>query len=394
MKTHGQDMKFALAFLILCAVCMVGFPVVHAKPPGTKDLSPGSATLKKVEQKGHLRCGMDTAITGLQTYGGAGTSVGEVFGPGGVADTAQGINVALCRAIATAIFGDPTNHIQLRVIDFGSQFKTVSDGIVDVTMMGTTQTLRRDGSTLNEPKTDFAPVDFPRLYFLDLTQILTDQFPWTDPTDRQKVLDDLTADSFKDVKSICVLADSTQEGLFTDLGFKIHSSTDGAAMTRDYVNHACDAAAVDGSILAGIAQDASVFGRGGVLTAVVQNPFSVESTGPVVAENDSAWKDIVDWTIDAMIYADFKNFSLQDSQKPPPNPDVDDEVDRFLGRTTSASGFFLGEELKLDRFYAKNILEKVGTYQEVMRGNNFKPEIVGPNKTFDEGGIQVPHAYR
>jgi general L-amino acid transport system substrate-binding protein len=127
---------------------------------------------------------------------------------------------------------------------------------------------------------------------------------------------------------------------------------------------------------------------------VIKNPFSLESTGPVVAENDSAWKDIVDWTIDAMIYADFKKFSLQDSQKPPPNPGVDAEVDRFLGRTKSASGFYLGEELRLDRFYAKNILEKVGTYQEVMSSNNFKPEIVGPNKTFDEGGIQVPHAYR
>ena len=394
MKTHKQDMQFALAVLTLFAVCMVGVPVVHASRPGTKDLSPGSATLKKVGERGYLRCGMDTAITGLQTYGGAGTSVGEVFGPGGVADTAQGINVALCRAIATAIFGDSTNHIQLRVIDFGSQFKTVSDRIVDVTMMGTTQTLRRDGSNLNEPNTNFAPIDYPRLYFLDLTQILTDQFSWTDSTDRLAVLSDLTRNGFTDVKSICVIADSTQEGLFTDLGFKIHSSTDGGAMTTDYVNHTCDAVAVDGSSLAGIAQDASGLGRGGDLTAVINNLFSLESTGPVVAENDSAWKDIVDWTIDAMTYADFKKFSLQDSQKPPPNSGVDAEVDRFLGRTKSDSGFYLGEELKLDRFYAKNILEKVGTYQEVMSGNNIKPEIVGPNKTFDEGGIQVPHAYR
>jgi ABC-type amino acid transport substrate-binding protein len=188
---------------------------------------------------------MDTAITGLQTYGGAGTSVGEVFGPGGAADTAQGSNVALCRAIATAILGDSTNHIQLRVIDFGSQFKTVSDGIVDVTMMGTTQTLRRDGSNLNVPNTDFAPVDFPRLYFLDLTQILTDPalFSWTDPTSRLAVLSDLESHGFKAGKFICVLADSTQEGLFTDLGFNIHPSTDGGAMTTDYVNHTCDAAA-------------------------------------------------------------------------------------------------------------------------------------------------------
>ena len=303
MKTHKQDMQFALAVLTLFAVCMVGVPVIHASRPGTKDLSPGSATLKKVGERGYLRCGMDTAITGLQTYGGAGTSVGEVFGPGGVADTAQGINVALCRAIATAIFGDSANHIQLRVIDFGSQFKTVSDGIVDVTMMGTTQTLRRDGSNLNEPNTNFAPIDYPRLYFLDLTQILTDQFSWTDSTDRLAVLSDLTRNGFTDVKSICVIADSTQEGLFTDLGFKIHSSTDGGAMTTDYVNHTCDAVAVDGSSLAGIAQDASGLGRGGDLTAVINNLFSLESTGPVVAENDSAWKDIVDWTIDAMTYA-------------------------------------------------------------------------------------------
>src|SRR5918998_5573228 len=101
------------------------------------------ATLTSVKQKGFLTCGSNTGLAG--------------FGVPDAQGNWSGLDVDYCRAIAAAIFGDPTK-VRFTPLAAKDRFTALQSGEVDVLIRNTTVTMSRD-TTLG--------LDFPAVNYYD-----------------------------------------------------------------------------------------------------------------------------------------------------------------------------------------------------------------------------------
>ncbi len=101
------------------------------------------ATLNSVKQKGFLTCGSNTGLAG--------------FGQPDAQGNWTGLDVDLCRAIAAAIFDDPT---KVRFIPLAAKdrFTALQSGEVDVLSRNSTMTMSRDTQL---------GLDFPAINYFD-----------------------------------------------------------------------------------------------------------------------------------------------------------------------------------------------------------------------------------
>ena len=118
---------------------------------------------------------------------------------------------------------------------------------------------------------------------------------------------------------------------------------------------------------------------------VLPEIISKEPLGPVVRQGDDQWKDIVAWTLYAMVNAEELGVTSENvgDMMTSDNPDIL----RLLG----GEGDF-GTQLGLDNAWAKNIIEQVGNYGESFAAN-VGPETElgierGLNALWTEGGLQ------
>ncbi|HHH82775.1 MAG TPA: transporter substrate-binding domain-containing protein, partial [Chloroflexi bacterium] len=100
-----------------------------------------SARLESVKNNGFLRCGVNSGVPGFGFL----NEQGEF----------TGFDVDFCRAIATAIFGDPT-AVEFRPLTAAERFTALQTNEIDVLIRNTTWTFTRDV----ELGTDFGPTTF------------------------------------------------------------------------------------------------------------------------------------------------------------------------------------------------------------------------------------------
>ena len=131
--------------------------------------------LKLIKKRGKLICGINDQLPGF--------SYKEEDG------SYSGISVDLCRAIAVALFDDPTK-VEFRHLDSEERFSAVRSGKVDILSRNTTWTLSRDTS---------GGLDFPPTNFYDGQGLLVGIDSGIEK------LDDL------DGKSVCVPSNTTSE---------------------------------------------------------------------------------------------------------------------------------------------------------------------------------------
>jgi general L-amino acid transport system substrate-binding protein len=149
----------------------------------------------------------------------------------------------------------------------------------------------------------------------------------------------------------------------------------------------CDAITTDRSDLASvraIASDPAAY-------VVLPETISKEPLAPVVRQNDSNWRDIVTWTVYALIAAEEKGIKRE-------NVDTflkseDPEIQRMMG----VNGDF-GKTLNLDNKWAYNIVKTMGNYGE-MFDRNLGPDTRlgltrGPNRLWTEGGLLYAPPFR
>src|SRR3984893_2893158 len=88
-----------------------------------------SATLDAVKKRGQLICGVDTGIPGFAFQDASGKW--------------QGLDIAYCQAIATAVLGDPT---KVKYVGTTSKvrFSVLQSGEIDVLIRDSTHTLTRN----------------------------------------------------------------------------------------------------------------------------------------------------------------------------------------------------------------------------------------------------------
>ena len=280
-----------------------------------------------------------------------------------------GMDVDICKAIASALFNDPSK-VEYRDLSAQERFPAVQSGEVDVLSRNTTWTTSRDTSVGME----FAPTTF-----------YDGQGLMVSKGSKISSLQNL------DGKSVCILSGTTNEQNLSDkmreLGVRyepvVFEDTD--AVYAAYEQERCEAVTSDRSQL---------IARRAVLAnpedhEVLSTVLSKEPLAPLVANGDSKWFDAVKWIVYALIEAEELGINSQnlvdflDSDNP--------QVKRFLGEEGT-----LGSDMGLPNDFALNIIKNVGNYGEIYERNIGEPFDLarGQNDLWTNGGLLYSPPFR
>ncbi len=287
-----------------------------------------AGTLQDVKAKGFIQVGVN----------------GELFGFGKPDEKGvwRGIDVDCARALSAAVFGDP-DKIKYTPLTAKTRFTALQSGEIDVLFRNATQTLSRD--------TDLG-LDFGMVNYYDGQGFLV---PKKLGVKSAKELDGAT---------VCVLPGTTTElnvaDYFRSNGMKMNPVVieNNAELAQAFFAGRCDCLTSDASQLAGTRAVAPNPGDYIILPEII----SKEPLAPAVRHGDNQWKDIVTYTVYALIEAEELGITSQnvDEMLKSENP----VVQRFLGVTEGN-----GKALGLDEKFAYNIVKKVGNYGEVFERN-------------------------
>ncbi len=311
----------------------------------------GAQTLKAVKDRGQLVCGANGSLAG--------------FGIPDPQGNWTGFDVDFCRAIAAAIFNDPTK-VKFVPLTAANRFTALQSGEVDVLARNTTWTMSRDTSL---------GVDFAAVTYYDGQGFMV-----------RKVLKVSSALELNDA-SVCVQQGTTTELNLADYFRSNHMSLKTVTFAtvdealKAYDAGRCDAYTTDSSGLYGSRVLLADPGANIVLPEII----SKEPLSPAVRQGDDAWEDVVRWTHHAMLDAEELgvNKNNVDDQKNSTNP----EIRRLLG----LEGQF-GDALGLTNDWAYRIIKAVGNYGESFERNVGQGSPLkiarGLNALWTKGGLQ------
>ena len=252
-----------------------------------------------------------------------------------------GFDIDLCRALATAVLGDP-NAIEIRLITAAERGPTVQSGEVDMLVRTVTWTTSRDAQWGNYAQT----------MFYDGQGFMV-----------KKSLGISSALELEGA-SVCVTQGTTTELNLQDFsnqnGLNIEAVTfeDTDAVVAAYQGGQCDAFTNDRSQLAAIS---SAFDNRGD-HVILPETISEEPLGPVVPHGDDQWFDIVKTVMGMLIYAEAYGVT---SSSVPTAVTGDTKVDRLFG----TEGSFGQESLGLSQTVAQDVIKAVGNYGEIYDRN-------------------------
>ena len=310
-----------------------------------------AATLDNVKSRGTLSCGGNGQLPG--------------FGLPDAQGNWTGFDVEYCRAIAAAIFNDPTK-VKFVALTAKDRFTALQSGDVDVLVRNTTWTSSRD-SQLGLNATAIT-------YFDGQGFII------------RKSLKVNSALELNDA-AICVQQGTTTELNLTDYfranKMRIKSVTFATLdeSTKAYESGRCDAYTTDASQLYSVRLKLAKPEDHVVLPEII----SKEPLAPFVRHGDEQWFDIVKWVHFAMVNAEELGVSKAnvDEQMKSENP----EIRRLLGTEGN-----YGEQLGLTKDWAYRIIKLIGNYGEVFErnlGSGSQLKITrGINALWTKGGLQ------
>lgn len=310
-------------------------------------------TLQDVQERGYLRCGVNTGLEGFAFADANGAW--------------RGLDADLCRAVAAAVLGDP-EAVEFVPLTAVLRFQALQSGAVDMLARNTTYTFMRDAGE---------GIDFPAIYFYDeQAQIV--------PADSE-----VTALSQLAGRTICVITGTTGESALSDLAVEA-----GVTFTVVPVGSLEQArlAYTEGRCIAFSNDLTSV----AALRASFENPaghrilpdrLSRTPLALAVRHGDSQWGDIVRWTFYALVIAE-KQGITQANALARRDQSRDPATRRLLGAQED-----LGALLGLERVWALNAILSVGNYGEVYRRNVGPGTVLdlerGPNALQRDGGLMT-----
>lgn len=316
-------------------------------------------TLEDVRARGALNCGVNTGLVGF-----AAPDANGVWG---------GFDIDLCRAVAAAIFGDPTK-VNFIPTTGQTRFTSLAAGEVDMLARNSTWTYSRDADL----KLDFVAVNY-----YDGQGFLA---PIALGVSSAKELDGAT---------VCIQTGTTTELNLSDF-FRVNNISyepvvvaNDAEAQQQYLAGACDVFTTDASGLAATRATFEAPGDHVILPEII----SKEPLGPVVRNGDSEWGDLVRWTYYVMIAAEELGVTSANVQELASAPTNNPEINRILG-TEGEFGAMLG----LDPKWAANIISAVGNYGEVFERNIGENTPIGLarglNALWTQGGLQYAPPFR
>ncbi len=293
--------------------------------------------LAAVKERGTLICASRNDVPGYGSLDAAGRNVG--------------FDIDLCRAVATAVLGDP-EAIQINYITAAERGPTIQSGEVDLLVRTVTWTTSRDAQWGNYVHTTF----YDGQGFM--------------------VPRNLGVSSALELggAAVCVTAGTTTELNMADffrqnnLEYNPQVFEDTDVVLEAYQEGQCDVFTNDRSQLA-------------ALRSALPNPqdhvilpetISEEPLGPVVPHGDEQWFDIVKTVMSGLIYAEAYSITSANYAQVAGGDNV--KAKRLLG----TEGSFGQETLGLSETFMQDVLRAVGNYGEIYDRN------LGP------GGIDLP----
>lgn len=277
----------------------------------------------------------------------------------------QGIDVEVCRAVAAAVVGD-ANKTQFVKVTSQTRFTALQTSEVDILTANVSWTLKRDTSL----GLDFAPP-----IFYDGQGLM--------------VRKDLGVKSSKDLDgaTICVEPGSTSEKMVADifrankLSYKPVVIEDRKELNNAFFNGRCD---VHVQSVSGLSSGRATAAANPDDYVILPEIHGKDPMGPVIRQGDAQWRDIVTWSVYAMMAAEEFGVTSQNVDEMKKSKDAD--IARLLGSTDD-----LGNTLGLDKEWAYRIIKQVGNYGEVFERTLGKSSPLkldrGLNKQWKDGGL-------
>ena len=316
-----------------------------------------ATTLETVKARGKLICGVSMGTTGFALADAQGKFAG--------------FDVDVCRAIASAVFGDPTK-VDFVLTNINTRFQSLQSGEIDVLSRQTTMTYSREASL---------GIDFGPTVFYDGQGLM--------------VAKSLEVASAKDLDgaAICTLPGTTTAQNLADFfratgkKFELVVFENPDENNNAFFSGRCDAVSSDRSDLASI----RAASKSPNDYLVLPETISKEPLAPAVRQNDSNWRDIVSWSVWTMMAAEEKGITQANVEEKLKSEDP--EVQRMLGITDE-----LGTMLGLDKALGYNIIKNVGNYAEVFDRNLGVQTALGlsrgPNAQWNNGGLLYAPPFR
>jgi len=316
-------------------------------------------TIDDIRARGALNCGVNTGLVGFAAPDASGVW--------------RGFDIDMCRAVAAAVFGDPT-MVNFIPTTGQTRFTSLAAGEVDMLARNSTWTYSRD--------TDLR-LDFVGVNYYDGQGFLA---PIALGVSSAKELDGAT---------VCIQTGTTTELNLADffrvnnIGYEPVVVANDAEAQQQYLAGACDVFTTDASGLAATRATFEAPGDHIILPEII----SKEPLGPVVRNGDSEWGDLVRWTYYVMVAAEELGITSSNVQELAAGPTNNPEINRILG-TEGEFGAMLG----LDPKWAVNIISAVGNYGEVFERNIGENTPIGLarglNALWTQGGLQYAPPFR
>ena len=338
------------------ACCAVAGGMIGVASSSWAQTEVKSPTLDAVKKRGELVCGIDTGIPGYAYQDASGKW--------------QGLDVALCRAVAAATLGDPE---KVKYIGTTSKvrFSVLQSGEIDLLVRDSELTVVRDSQ-------------------LGLMEV-TPNF-YTGQT--IMVRKSLNVAHVKDLNgaTICLLTGTTLETNIADynrannikIGTLLFDRPEEAFAAAEAGR--CDGYTDDGGSVAAARStmkkpDDWIF---------LPETLSRQPLGPHTRQGDDRWTNIVKWSHFAMLEAEVLGITkanVDDVKKSSTDP----QVKKFLGLEGD-----IGKGLGLTNDFAYNIVKAVGNYGEVYEatfGSKGLGLPRGLNNLYLNGGLMYPYSW-
>ena len=338
------------------SLAIAGALTFSAQAAVAQDATSKSPTLQAVKDRGTLNC---------PGHNGSFLGFAEIDDKGNW----KGLDIDLCRAIATAIFGDPS-HTKIVPLSWVQRWPALQGGDVDIIVKVSAGTLQRD--------TELG-FQFSTPYYLGTTKVLAHK--------------SLNLESMKDADggTVCIPAGSIQEKNTADYAASLGISLETVTMEKTeeledaYESGRCDLYVQWGPTLA-IARSTFENPEDHVLLPDV---LEVSPEVMIVRQNDDSWLDVANWVISVLVKAEqdgITSENVDEMKANPPNP----VIAKMLGVTPG-----MGTPLGLNDDWAYNVISKLGNFEEIFERNlgagspyNMPRELTA---LWNKGGVLYPY---
>jgi general L-amino acid transport system substrate-binding protein len=308
-------------------------------------------TLDNVKSKGFIQCGVNPSLLGFAATNDAGEY--------------QGFDVDYCKAVAVAIFNDPTK-VKYTPLNAKERFTALQSGEIDMLARNSTWTMSRDTQM---------GIMFTGVNYYDGQGFMVRK--------SQNVSSALELNG----ATVCVQTGTTTELNLADyfkankMDYTLVAFENNTDVNNAYEAGRCDVLTTDASGLYSTRLTLSKPDDHIVLPEII----SKEPLGPAVRQGDDQWFGIVKWVGFALVNAEELGITKEnvDEMKSSNNEDVK----RLLGVEDK-----FGESIGLGNDWAYNVIKTMGNYGEIFDRNigaGSKLQIArGLNALWSKGGIQ------